>query len=156
MIEAGPPNVILLRKNKPDTSASGTFDYSDLNAYLLVVVGLASPEQNERVDYDSLANKAREGVAIPLAEIQDLAQKGPLTILSEHDDLSKAIEHFGSGIHRILICKDGTTEVIGILSQLKLVRFLWEHGTSFPTIDGLYPMSLKDLGIGTPQAISIK
>lgn len=121
-----------------------------------MVVGLASPEQNQRVDYNSLARKAREGATIPLVEIQDLSQKAPLTILSERDDLSKAIEHFGSGIHRILICKDGTTEVIGILSQLKLVRFLWEHGTSFPTIDGLYPMSLKDLGIGTPQTIAIK
>lgn len=145
-----------MRKSKDETSASDTFDYSDLNAYLLVVVGLASPEQNQRVDYDSLARKAREGATIPLVEIQDLSQKAPLTILSERDDLSKAIEHFGSGIHRILICKDGTTEVIGILSQLKLVRFLWEHGTSFPTIDGLYPMSLKDLGIGTPQTIAIK
>jgi CBS domain-containing protein len=156
LIEAGPPNVILLRENQNVTSACGTFDYSDLNAYLLVVVGLASPEQNQRVDFDSLAKKAREGVAIPLAEIQDLAKKEPLVTLPESEDLSKAIEHFGSGVHRILICKDGTTEVVGILSQLKLVKFLWDNGSSFPSIDNCYPMTLKELAIGTPQTIAIK
>jgi len=40
LIEAGPPNVILLREKPDDTTAVGTFDYSDLNAYLLAVVGL--------------------------------------------------------------------------------------------------------------------
>lgn len=155
LIDAGPPNVILLRENENSTSACGTFDYSDLNAYLLVVVGLASPEQNQQVDFDSLAKKAREGVAIPLTEIQDLAKKGPLVTLSESEDLSNAIEHFGSGVHRILICRDGTNEVIGILSQLKLIRFLWDNGSSFPSIDNLYPLTLKDLAIGTPQTIAI-
>jgi hypothetical protein len=156
LIEAGPPNVILLRENQQSTTACGTFDYTDLNAYLLVVVGLASPEQSQRVDFDSLAKKAREGVAIPLEEIQNLANKSPLVTLAESEDLSKAIEQFGSGVHRILICKDGTTEVIGILSQLRLVRFLWDNGSSFPSIDGLYPMALKELSIGTPQTIAIK
>ncbi len=125
MIEAGPPNVILLREDRDSLSACGTFDYSDLNAYLLVVVGLASPEQNERVDFDSLAKKARDGAPIPLKEIQDLAKKGPLVTLPESADLPQAIEHFGSGVHRILICRDDGNEVVGILSQLKLVKFLW-------------------------------
>lgn len=155
LIDTGPPNVILLRENPNSTTACGTFDFNDLNAYLLVVVGLASPEQNQRVDFDSLAKKAREGVAIPLAEIQDLAKKEPLVCLSESEDLSKAIEHFGSGVHRILICKDGTTEVVGVLSQLMLIRFLWENGSSFPSIDGLYPLPLKELSIATPQTIAI-
>lgn len=137
-------------------SACGTFDYSDLNAYLLVVVGLASPEQTERVNFEALAKKAREKVAIPLSEIQHLAKKGPLVTLPESADLSKAIEHFGSGVHRILICRDGTSTVIGILSQLKLVRFLWDNGANFPAIDALYPVALKDLAIGTPQTIAIK
>jgi Mg2+/Co2+ transporter CorC len=76
--------------------------------------------------------------------------------LSESEDLSKAIEHFASGTHRILIIKDDSTEVVGILSQLKLVKFLWDNGTSFPAIDALYPKILRDLEVGTPQTIAIK
>lgn len=155
LIDAGPPNVILLREKAQDTAACGTFDYSDLNAYLLVVVGLANPEEAQLVDFDALAKKTRDRESIPLREIQTLAKKGPLVTLPESADLSKAIEHFGSGVHRILVCKDGTTEVVGILSQLKLVKFLWDNGSSFPAIDAFYPMVLKDLSIGTPQTIAI-
>lgn len=136
--------------------AVSSFDYSDLNAYLLVVVGLANPEPGQKELFGTIANKARDGKPVPLRDIQDLAKKRPLITLSEADDLSKAMEHFGSGVHRILVLKQGTEEVVGILSQLKLVRFLWENGTSFPAIDRLYTSTLRDLSIGTPHAISIK
>ncbi|KAL5323513.1 hypothetical protein ACEPPN_008050 [Leptodophora sp. 'Broadleaf-Isolate-01'] len=155
LIELGPPNVILLRETSDSTSACGTFDYSDLNAYLLVVVGLANPEGEQLETFDALAKKAREGAWIPVRDIQTLAKKGPLITLSESEDLSKAIEHFASGVHRILVCKHGTTEVVGILSQLKVVRFLWDNATSFPAIDALYPVILRDLGVGTRETISI-
>ena len=148
--------MILLHQTRTDTTACGTFDYSDLNAYLLVVVGLASPDKSQFTIYDAIAKKARENKPIPLSEIQSLTNKAPLVTLQESEDLSKAIERFGSGVHRILVCKTGTTEVIGILSQLKLVEFLWDNGSSFPPIDALYPMALKDLSIGTTQTIAIK
>jgi CBS domain-containing protein len=156
LIEAGPPNVILLRENATEITACGTFDYNDLNAYLLVVVGLAHPDEDQLELFSALAKKTREGSQIPLRDIQDLAKKAPLVTLSENEDLSKAIEIFGSGVHRILVCRHGTTEVVGILSQLKLVQFLWDNGKSFPSIDQLYPMILRDLNIGTVQTISIK
>ena len=156
LIDAGPPNVILLREHPTDTKACGTFDYNDLNAYLLVVVGLAHPDDHQVELYSSLAKKGREGSEIPLRDIQDLAKKAPLVTLSEKEDLSKAVEIFGSGVHRILVCKHGTEEVVGILSQLKLVQFLWDNGKSFPSIDQLYPMILRDLDIGTLHTISIK
>ena len=156
LIQAGPPNVILLREHATDTTACGTFDYNDLNAYLLVVVGLAHPDEDQLELFSALAKKTREGTQIPLRDIQDLAKKAPLVTLSEKEDLSKAIEIFGSGVHRILVCKHGTNEVVGILSQLKLVQFLWDNGKSFPSIDQLYPMILRDLNIGTINTISIK
>ena len=156
MVEGGSPNVILLREQATDTTACGTFDYNDLNAYLLVVVGLANPDEDQLELFSALAKKTREGTQIPLRDIQDLAKKAPLVALPEHEDLSKAIEIFGSGVHRILVCKKGTTEVVGILSQLKLIQFLWDNGKSFPSIDELYPIVLRDLNIGTLQTISIK
>ncbi|KAL2072111.1 hypothetical protein VTL71DRAFT_11454 [Oculimacula yallundae] len=155
LIELGPPNVILLRENANTTTACGTFDYSDLNAYLLVVVGLAHPDEEQLEIFDGLAKKAREGALIPVRDVQTLAKKSPLVTLSESEDISKAIEYFASGVHRILVCKDGTTDVVGILSQLKVVKFLWDNGTSFPAIDALYPVILRDLGVGTQQTISI-
>jgi len=45
--------------------------------------------------------------------------------------------------------------VVGILSQWKLIKFLWENGSSFPVIDQLYPMILRDLNVGTHQIIAI-
>ena len=156
MIESGPPNVLLLREDRNTSVACGTFDYNDLNAYLLVVLGLANPEETQIDTFDELAKKAQGGTPVPLREVISLAKKEPLTTLSETEDLSKAIEIFGSGIHRILVCKEGTNKVVGILSQLKLVKFLWDNGTSFPAIDQLYPIILRDLNIGTLQTISIK
>lgn len=155
LTEAGPPNVILLRESPDETAACDTFDYNDLNAYLLVVVGLASPEEDQVEAWSRLVQKAKEHLPIPLREITTLAKKSPLVTLSESEDLSKAIEIFGSGVHRILICKEGTRDVVGVLSQLKLVKFLWDNGSSFPTIDQLYPIILRDLNIGTVQTISI-
>lgn len=155
LIEHGPPNVLLLRENPNENHVCGTFDYSDLNAYLLVVVGLANPDENQVEVFSALARKAREGKPIPLREIQTLAKKAPLVTMDESENLSGAIEHFGSGIHRILVCNKRTTEVVGILSQLKLVRFLWDNGSNFPAIDRLYSSVIRDLNIGTPNAIAI-
>jgi len=59
-------------------------------------------------------------------------------------------------VHRIIVVKEGTDNVVGGLSQLRLVTFLWENRKSFPVIDQLYPQYLKDLGVGSQQVISIK
>ncbi len=59
-------------------------------------------------------------------------------------------------MHRIIVVKEGTDNVVGVLSQLRLVTFLWENRKSFPVIDQLYPQYLKDLGVGSQQVISIK
>lgn len=85
-----------------------------------------------------------------------MAQREPLTLLPETANLLKAVETFGTGIHRILVVREGTQDVIGVVSQTKLVRFLWENGRSFPVIDQLYPQYLRDLKIGSNQVVSIK
>jgi len=145
-----------VRGSPTDLSACDTFDYNDLNAYLLVVLGLANPSEDQVEAYTEIAKKARDGTKIPLKDISSLAKKAPLVTLSESQDLSKAIEIFAGGVHRILIVKEGTNHVIGILSQFTLVKFLWDNGSSFPIIDQLYPMILRDLNVGTHQTIAIK
>jgi hypothetical protein len=156
LVETGAPNVILVRERPNELSACDSFDYSDLNAYLLVVLGLVNPNEEQIDLYNEIANKAGERVKIPIKNIKGIAKKAPLVTLSESQDLSKAIEIFGSGIHRILIVKDETENVIGILSQWILLKFLWDNSSSFPIIDQLYPAILRDLNIGTHRTISIK
>lgn len=148
--------MILIRENHNDLNACGTFDYSDLTAYLLVVLGLATPNEEQIELYSDISKKAQMGTKIPLKDITVLTKKLPIITLSESSDLSKAIEIFGSGVHRILIVKEGTDHVVGILSQWKLVKFLWDNGRSFPMIDQLYPSILRDLQIGSHQIIAIK
>lgn len=134
----------------------GTFDYSDLNAYLLLVVGVAEPEEGNITSFLELARKARQGSTIPIKDVKDLGKKEPFVHLPHTANLTKAVEIFGSGVHRIIVFKDGTNEIKGILSQLRLVKFLWENGKSFPVIDKLYPQYLKALDIGSHQVIAIK
>lgn len=148
---------MLIRQTNNENRTYDTFDYSDLNAYLLVVLGLAHPVGRFQVDtYDKIAQKARDGTTIPLSDIKKLVQKPVVHSLYEDDDLSKAVEMFAGGAHRILITKRQSSEVVGILSQWRLVNFLWDNGASFPMIDRLYSVLVKDLGIGSKQIIGIK
>ncbi|KAE8831286.1 hypothetical protein PTNB73_09174 [Pyrenophora teres f. teres] len=140
LVKHGAPNVVLLRENANTRHATGTFDYSDLNAYLLLVVGLAHPEEGDIASFDELAKKGREGKPIPLRDTTDL---------------SKAMEVFGSGVHRVLVAEEGTSNVIGILTQLRLVRFFWENRSSFPAVNQLYPQLIKDLSLGSKTVLAI-
>ena len=155
LIESG-TNVLLIRDNPASLAAIGTFGYNDLNAYLLTVIGVARADEDHIQDFREIAKKAKEGVAIPVRDVINLAEKEPLTLLPHTANLLKAVETFGTGIHRIIVVREGTQEVMGILTQTKLVRFLWENGRSFPVIDQLYPQHLRDLKIGSTQVISIK
>jgi len=66
------------------------------------------------------------------------------------------MEVFGSGVHRILITEENDTSVVGVLTQLRLVEFIWENRPSFPAVDALYPYLIKDLNIGSHSVYAIK
>ncbi|KAF7502912.1 cell separation during budding protein [Endocarpon pusillum] len=154
LIDSGAP-VLLIRESPSSRSVTGTFDYADLNAYLLLVVGLAQPDEGHIEDFRELARKARTGAVIPLKDVKDLGRKEPLVKLPNTASLIQAIETFGSGVHRVIVVEERTDEVVGILSQSRVVKFLWENGRSFPVIDQLYPQYLRDLKIGSHQVVSI-
>lgn len=63
---------------------------------------------------------------------------------------------FGGGVHRIIVQKQGTNDVVGILSQLRMVRFFWENMASFRSVFSLHNRTLKELHIGSQMVISIK
>ena len=153
---SGPPNVVLLRERPDSHTAIGTFDYSDLNAYLLLVVGIAQPDEKQATTFKELAQKGREGKPIPMKDVKDLGRKEPLVFLPHTAPLTKAVEIFGSGIHRTVIVKENTTQVVGILTQLRLVQFFWDNGRHFSSIEPLYPRTLRELDIGSHTILAIK
>ncbi len=148
-------NVVLIRENATSTTPVSTFDYNDLNAYILVVVGLGHPPDDLVALYDDIARRAQARDSIPLRDIQPICRKETLVTLQGDEDLARAIEIFGSGIHRILVT-NFHAEVVGILSQITLMEFFWNEGVNFRAIDDLYPKLMKDLGIGTQQIIAVK
>lgn len=150
-----PTNVVLVRDSRNSNSVISTFDYSDLNAYLLVVVGLTKPEQHQVVLFNELIAKAQQGQGIPLRTVQTMFCREATVQLDASSNLAQAIEILGSGIHRIVI-SDLSSRIIGVISQLRVADFFWNEGINFPSIDRLYPALLRDLNIGTHNAISVK
>ncbi|KAF2155159.1 hypothetical protein K461DRAFT_223072 [Myriangium duriaei CBS 260.36] len=153
---SGAPNVVLIRA-KPDTrDAIGAFDYDDLIAYLLLVTQLALPANAADDEIADVLKRARANQPIPLNDIKYLlGRKEPPAFLDHTATLTKAVEIFGSGFHRIIVRKQGTTEVAGVLSQLRLLRFFWENVKSFGVVDALHAKTLRDLDIHSHSVISI-
>lgn len=121
------------------------------------MVGLAHPDEEDVASFDELAKKGREGKPIPLRDVKEVGnRKEPLILLPHTADLTRAMEVFGSGVHRILVTEEDTTDVIGILTQLRLVKFFWANRKSFPAVDQVYPQLIKDLDIGSKNVLAIK
>jgi CBS domain-containing protein len=147
-------SVVLIHDGKSPYTAVSTFDYSDLNAYLLLVIGLAKPEPGQLELFNTIIHSAQEGKDIPLRDIQSICRQDPLIHQPFDESLSQAIEVLGSGIHRVLVtAPDG--KVTGIVSQLRVLDFFWNEGINFPSIHQLYPTMLKDLGVGTQHIVSV-
>ena len=147
----------MIRATANDKAAVATFDYKDLNQYLLFATGSLRPDADHLSFYQDLAKRAQAGKKIPLREAKSLGSKEPFVSLPHTAKLTKVVEAFGGGVHRLVVVREWTNEVVGILSQSTLVKFLWENGRCFPVIDQLYPQSIKDLNIGSQQnLISIK
>jgi len=152
LIKSGAPNVVLIRESTKTKTAISTFDFSDLNAYLLLVLGLSQPDDLA----GKLAERARSGEAIPLSDAMDhLRAREEPAFLPHTATLTRAMEVLGGGAHRVLINKEGSSETIGILTQLRLVRFFWENHKNFAATEALYARSLKDLQLGAKEVLAI-
>ena len=144
-----------MRETPSSKAAVTTFDFTDLNAYLLVVVGLAKPDEEQLELYAEISRKAQAQQDIPLREIQPLSRKEERVPLPAEATLDRAVEAFGSGIHRILVVNQAGG-VVGVVSQQLLIDFFWNESGNFPAIERLYQCLLRDLQIGTHQIIAIK
>jgi CBS domain-containing protein len=149
-----PTNLVLIRESEDSKTAISTFDFSDLNAYLLIVIGMAKPEEGQVSLFNDIISKAQQGQRIPLRDIQPICRKETLVNLIADGNLSQAIEILGSGIHQFLVTNDDGA-VTGIVTQLQVVEFFWNESIHFPTIDRLYGVILRDLGVGSQTVISV-
>lgn len=126
-----------------------TFDYTDINTYLLMVLNkikFSVPELDTEF-YGNIA-KARAGGSVPVKFAAKLNHKVPLGYFKQRQEtLARAMEVLGSGVHRIAIV-DNSHTITGILSQRRLIKYLWEHGRQFLCMDPLFPQPINELGIG--------
>lgn len=144
-----------IRMSANDTSVSDTFDYADLIAYLLLVLGKIEPVNCSEEDLELVA-RARSGRVVPVRFASQLGVKNPFITLKSTDTISDAVEILGNGVHRIAIADSSNPDVVvGILSQRRLIRFIWENGRLFKSLEPLFQVSLEDLGIGSKEVISI-
>lgn len=143
-------------KAKPeDPTVSDTFDYADLNAYLLIVMGLIEPVNNDE-ETENYVKKARTGHVVPVKFAAHLGAKNELTSLKSNSTILQAVEILGSGVHRVVISDAIDPKItIGILSQRRLIRFIWENGRRFKSLEPFFQMKLSDLGIGPKEVVSI-
>lgn len=152
LIKSGSPNVVLIRESRKTKTAIGTFGYDELNAYLLLVLGMSEPDEAAA----GLAERARSGETLTLKEVNEhLGAREEPAYLPHTACLTEAMEALGSGLHRVVVCKEGTSEAVGVLTQLRLVRFFWENHQSFATMETLYARSLKELDIGAKRVLAI-
>lgn len=133
-------------ENFPGDMNCLTFDYNDLNAYLLLVLNRI------KVSNDRITMDCQNGKSVPVGEIVKLTPKNPFYKLPETENLSTVIGILGAGVHRVAITNVEMTQVKGILSQRRLIKYLWDNARSFPTLKPLLNSSLEDLNIGVLNA----
>ncbi|CAN6628351.1 protein Sds24p [Trichomonascus vanleenenianus] len=132
-----------------------TFDYADLNAYLLLVLGHLEPvEQSQEVQRQ--VAKARSGEPVPVKFVSELGIKDPFVTVPSSATVATACEILGNGVHRLTVTDEGDPrELVGILSQRRLIRFIWENGRLFKDLEGLFQTPLDELSIGSSNVITI-
>ena len=146
--------------DSPDSMESClTFDYSDLNTYLLLIMDKISMNEfnidtndAEYIQYvQNQIKKAKKGEEVSVDFIINLNPKNPFIKFKELDCLYNVMESLGNGVHRVAITDPMNDNIVGILSQRRMIKFMWENARRFPSLDFLLNSTLQDLGIGSSQ-----
>lgn len=142
-----------------------TFDYTDLNAYLMLVLGkLQINEQylaqnqyykNNPEEVATLIQKAKRGEQVPVKFVVQLVPKNPFYKLPETETLSTVMEILGSGVHRIAIVDEKVSKITGILSQRRLIKYLWENARRFPSLEPIFQQTIVEVELGSSKVMSV-
>ncbi|KAL6453269.1 SDS24 Protein SDS23 [Candida maltosa Xu316] len=164
--------VSISKKNPDDLTNCLTFDYSDLNTYLLLIMNKINinelnlddievpnkPNPTLKEKYDLVIqsiSKAKKGEEVPVDFIIKLHPKNPFIKFNESDTLFSVMETLGNGVHRIAITNEQGSKITGILSQRRLIKYMWENARRFPSLDFYLTSTLQDLKIGSTNPITI-
>jgi len=115
----------------------GMLDYRDLVAFILLVFSKDKDGKTQEIflDYDrgskikyivENANKLSqedENNKLSIHLLADLSTKNPTNTLLYNSPVSKAVEIFSKGIHRLILVKEDGS-LYGILSQSNIVKYL--------------------------------
>jgi hypothetical protein len=135
---------LLLRHSPSDTTVAGTFDYTDLTAFLLTVLGMTDPNIESTASFREAVKKAREGDHnIPVKLVGDIGVKDPFITLPATEKLSRLVEILATGVHRVAITKENSQDVIGVLSQRKVVKYFWENVRAFVDLEPYYSKTVS-------------
>lgn len=137
----------------PLTNAEGDvaeyLDYSHLNCYLLLVLGRVEPASN-RADFHAQAEQVRKGIPSSAEFAAQLGAVDPIVRMPVSSALAGAVRQFASGVHRIA-CVDAVDGVVGVLSQRRMVKYIWTNIKKFPLLEAFLDKPLGELPIGTYQ-----
>lgn len=141
---------LLLRQSPSDPSVSRTFDYTDLTAFLLLVLGVTDPSHPSNMSaasFQDLVKKAREGDHnIPVKLVGDIGVKDPFITLPQSETLARVVEIMASGVHRVAVTSENNhKDVIGVLSQRRIVKFFWDNVRSFVDLEPYYNNTVSPL-----------
>ena len=115
-------------------------------------VGLSLPDDAAA----QIADRARRGDVIPLQDVQHhLGPREEPVFLPHTANLAAAMEVLGTGHHRVVITKEGTTEAVSVLSQLRLVRFFWDNHENFSATQNSAGLKPSKALLGIPVIFSI-
>ncbi|KAK7684002.1 hypothetical protein QCA50_012978 [Cerrena zonata] len=64
------------------------------------------------------------------------------------------MEALGNGTHRVAITNN-TNQIIGVLSQRRLIKYMWENARRFPSLEYYLNSTLQDLKIGSTNPFTI-
>ncbi|KAI5969222.1 SDS23 [Candida margitis] len=146
-----------------------TFDYSDLNTYLLLIMNkvdyselnveeIGEPSHTLQQKHDIITqavNKAKKGEEVPVEFIIKLHPKNPFIKFVENDTLFSVMETLGNGVHRVAITNEEASKITGILSQRRLIKYMWENARRFPSLEFYLSSTIQDLKIGSSKPITI-
>lgn len=104
--------------------------------------------------FETFVAKAKKGEEVPVDFIIKLHPKNPFIKVNEMDNLLTVMEILGNGVHRIAIT-DQAGKINGILSQRRLIRYIWENARRFPHLEYYLGQSIEDLKIGSSSPITI-
>lgn len=137
-----------------------TFDYSDLNTYILMIMNKINikdlnVDDQDLIDvFDEYVEKGKKGEAVPVDFIIRLHPKNPFIKINEDDHLVTVMEILGNGVHRVALT-DNSGKIVGVLSQRRLVKFIWENARRFSNLEYYFNQSIEDLKIGSANPLTI-